>query len=105
MSEADMSAVPAAVEFGKAWVTEGLRWAYPLGAGHGPVNPLWRVAVDAEDPSRVVAARRNSPLVVGIGEARLARFGASGPLPGQGVAQCVGQRAQRQPGRGGRAER
>jgi glucosamine--fructose-6-phosphate aminotransferase (isomerizing) len=26
------------------------------------------VALDAEDPSRVVAARRNSPLVVGIGE-------------------------------------
>ena len=26
------------------------------------------VAVDAEDPTRVVAARRNSPLVVGIGE-------------------------------------
>ena len=26
------------------------------------------VAVDSEDPSRVVAARRNSPLVVGIGE-------------------------------------
>jgi glucosamine--fructose-6-phosphate aminotransferase (isomerizing) len=26
------------------------------------------VAVDAQDPSRVVAARRNSPLVVGIGE-------------------------------------
>jgi glucosamine--fructose-6-phosphate aminotransferase (isomerizing) len=26
------------------------------------------VAVDAHDPSRVVAARRNSPLVVGIGE-------------------------------------
>ena len=38
--------VPAAVEFGKAWVTEGLRWAYPLGAGHGPVNPLWAVARD-----------------------------------------------------------
>ena len=36
--------MPAAVEFGKAWVTEGLRWAYPLGAGHGPVNPLWAVA-------------------------------------------------------------
>ncbi len=36
--------VPEAVEFGKAWVTEGLRWAYPLGAGHGPVNPLWRVS-------------------------------------------------------------
>ena len=26
------------------------------------------VAVDAQDPSRVVAARRNSPLVVGLGE-------------------------------------
>ncbi len=38
--------VPQAVEFGKAWVTEGLRWAYPLGAGHGPVNPLWAAAVD-----------------------------------------------------------
>lgn len=36
--------VPDAVEFGKAWVTEGLRWAYPLGAGHGPVNPLWAVS-------------------------------------------------------------
>lgn len=40
------SAVPAAVEFAKAWITEGLRWAYPLGAGHGPVNPLWRIAAD-----------------------------------------------------------
>lgn len=43
--------VPAAVEFGKAWVTEGLRWAYPLGAGHGPVNPLWSV----RGPGRVEA--------------------------------------------------
>lgn len=38
------ASVPAAVAFGKAWVTEGLRWAYPLGAGHGPVNPLWAAA-------------------------------------------------------------
>ncbi|GAA4397105.1 bifunctional hydroxymethylpyrimidine kinase/phosphomethylpyrimidine kinase [Tsukamurella soli] len=38
--------VPDAVAFAKAWVTEGLRWAYPLGAGHGPVNPLWRVWAD-----------------------------------------------------------
>ncbi|WP_081585971.1 bifunctional hydroxymethylpyrimidine kinase/phosphomethylpyrimidine kinase [Tsukamurella sp. 1534] len=44
-------AVPEAVEFGKAWVTEGLRWAYPLGAGHGPVNPLWAVAVAAPSPA------------------------------------------------------
>jgi glucosamine--fructose-6-phosphate aminotransferase (isomerizing) len=37
-------------------VCRGLRGAFTL------------VAVDAQDPDRVVAARRNSPLVVGIGE-------------------------------------
>ncbi|WP_068188032.1 bifunctional hydroxymethylpyrimidine kinase/phosphomethylpyrimidine kinase [Mycobacterium sp. UM_CSW] len=35
--------VPDAVEFGKRWVTESLRAAYPLGAGHGPVSPLFRL--------------------------------------------------------------
>ena len=35
--------VPDAVSFAKKWVTRGLAAAYPLGAGHGPVNPLWRV--------------------------------------------------------------
>lgn len=35
--------VPDAVAFAKGWVTRGLAAAYPLGAGHGPVNPLWRV--------------------------------------------------------------
>lgn len=35
--------VPDAVAFAKAWVTRGLAAAYPLGAGHGPVNPLWRL--------------------------------------------------------------
>ena len=30
--------------FAKGWVSESIRWSYPLGAGHGPVNPLWRVA-------------------------------------------------------------
>ncbi|MGO3326246.1 bifunctional hydroxymethylpyrimidine kinase/phosphomethylpyrimidine kinase [Gordonia sp. (in: high G+C Gram-positive bacteria)] len=35
--------VPDALEFAKGWVTKGLQSAYPLGAGHGPVNPLWRV--------------------------------------------------------------
>nr|WP_221247652.1 bifunctional hydroxymethylpyrimidine kinase/phosphomethylpyrimidine kinase [Gordonia humi] len=35
--------VPDALEFAKGWVTRGLESAYPLGAGHGPVNPLWRV--------------------------------------------------------------
>jgi hydroxymethylpyrimidine kinase/phosphomethylpyrimidine kinase len=35
--------VPAAVVFGKKWVTRCLAAAYPLGAGHGPVSPLWRL--------------------------------------------------------------
>lgn len=36
--------VPEAVAFAKDWVTRSLGAAYPLGAGHGPVSPLWRVA-------------------------------------------------------------
>jgi hydroxymethylpyrimidine/phosphomethylpyrimidine kinase len=35
--------MPEAVAFGKAWVTECLRAAYPLGGGHGPVSALWRL--------------------------------------------------------------
>ena len=35
--------MPEAGAFGKAWVTECLRAAYPLGAGHGPVSALWRL--------------------------------------------------------------
>jgi len=36
--------VPDAVAFGKRWVTECLRAAYPLGQGHGPVSPLFRLS-------------------------------------------------------------
>jgi hydroxymethylpyrimidine/phosphomethylpyrimidine kinase len=36
--------VPDAVGFGKRWVTECLRAAYPLGRGHGPVSPLFRLS-------------------------------------------------------------
>jgi hydroxymethylpyrimidine/phosphomethylpyrimidine kinase len=36
--------VPDAVGFGKRWVTECLRAAYPLGAGHGPVSALFRLS-------------------------------------------------------------
>jgi hydroxymethylpyrimidine/phosphomethylpyrimidine kinase len=36
--------VPDAVTLGKRWVTECLRAAYPLGHGHGPVSPLWRLS-------------------------------------------------------------
>lgn len=35
--------VPDAVAFAKRWVTECLRGAYPLGHGHGPVSPLFRL--------------------------------------------------------------
>lgn len=36
--------VPDAVAFGKRWITECLRAAYPLGRGHGPVSALFRLA-------------------------------------------------------------
>ncbi|WP_156687765.1 bifunctional hydroxymethylpyrimidine kinase/phosphomethylpyrimidine kinase [Mycobacterium sp. Marseille-P9652] len=36
--------VPDAVGFGKRWVTECLRGSYPLGHGHGPVSPLFRLS-------------------------------------------------------------
>jgi hydroxymethylpyrimidine/phosphomethylpyrimidine kinase len=36
--------VPAAVRFGKHFVTTSVRHAYPLGAGVGPVSPFWRLA-------------------------------------------------------------
>jgi hydroxymethylpyrimidine/phosphomethylpyrimidine kinase len=36
--------VPDAVGFGKRWVTECLHAAYPLGRGHGPVSPLFRLS-------------------------------------------------------------
>lgn len=35
--------VPDAVAFGKCWITECLRAAYPLGHGHGPVSALFRL--------------------------------------------------------------
>ena len=35
--------VPDAVRFGKRCVVESVRHSYPLGAGHGPVSPLWAV--------------------------------------------------------------
>ena len=38
-------AMPDAVAFGKAWVTECLRAAYPIGQGLGPVSALFRLQV------------------------------------------------------------
>jgi len=38
-------AMPDAVAFGKAWVTECLRAAYPIGQGLGPVSALFRLRV------------------------------------------------------------
>ncbi|GAA1083124.1 bifunctional hydroxymethylpyrimidine kinase/phosphomethylpyrimidine kinase [Tsukamurella strandjordii] len=39
--------VPEAIAFGKDWVTRSLAAAYPVGAGHGPVNASWRLRPDA----------------------------------------------------------
>jgi hydroxymethylpyrimidine/phosphomethylpyrimidine kinase len=35
--------VPDAVAFGKRYIVAAVRHSYPLGAGHGPVSPLWAV--------------------------------------------------------------
>ncbi|HEY3609758.1 MAG TPA: bifunctional hydroxymethylpyrimidine kinase/phosphomethylpyrimidine kinase [Pseudonocardiaceae bacterium] len=41
---ADGAPVLEAVRFGKRFVTNSVRDAYPLGAGVGPVSPFWRLA-------------------------------------------------------------
>jgi len=38
------ASVPQAVAYGKRYVTQAVRHAYPLGAGVGPVSPFWRFA-------------------------------------------------------------
>ncbi len=43
-------AVPDAVAFGKRYVVESVRHSYPLGAGHGPISPLWTVRRWWEEP-------------------------------------------------------
>ena len=54
--------VPDAVAFAKRWVTECLRAAYPLGHGHGPVSPLFRLArVDPRRRSRASRTSRRQP--------------------------------------------
>ena len=46
--------VPDAAALAKRYVVEAVRHSYPLGAGHGPVSPLWTVRPWWEDvvPSR-----------------------------------------------------
>ncbi|MEV0076713.1 bifunctional hydroxymethylpyrimidine kinase/phosphomethylpyrimidine kinase [Nocardia neocaledoniensis] len=39
--------VPDAVAFAKEWTYRCLAASYDLGAGHGPVSPLWRLRADA----------------------------------------------------------
>ncbi|MFB7876719.1 bifunctional hydroxymethylpyrimidine kinase/phosphomethylpyrimidine kinase [Nocardia sp. NPDC056064] len=40
---ANGNSVPDAVEFAKEWTYRCLAASYDLGAGHGPVSPLWRL--------------------------------------------------------------
>lgn len=42
--------VPAAVAFGKRYITEAVRHSDPLGAGPGPVSPLWAIRPGWESP-------------------------------------------------------
>ena len=43
--------VPEAVAFAKRYIVEAVRHSYPLGAGHGPVSPLWAVRPWWEEPA------------------------------------------------------
>jgi hydroxymethylpyrimidine/phosphomethylpyrimidine kinase len=53
--------VPEAVTQAKRFVVEAVRNAYPLGAGHGPVSPLWVVRRwwDEQDPGDQRSNERN----------------------------------------------
>lgn len=42
--------VEDAVRFGKRYIVEAVRHSYPLGAGHGPVSPLWALRAWWNDP-------------------------------------------------------
>jgi hydroxymethylpyrimidine/phosphomethylpyrimidine kinase len=38
------STVPEAVAYGKRFIVRSVRDSYPLGKGHGPVSPFWRLS-------------------------------------------------------------
>jgi hydroxymethylpyrimidine/phosphomethylpyrimidine kinase len=42
--------VEEAVRFGKRYIVEAVRHSYPLGAGHGPVSPLWALRAWWDEP-------------------------------------------------------
>jgi hydroxymethylpyrimidine/phosphomethylpyrimidine kinase len=42
--------VPEAVAFGKRYIIEAVRHSYALGAGHGPISPLWTIRKWWEEP-------------------------------------------------------
>jgi hydroxymethylpyrimidine/phosphomethylpyrimidine kinase len=44
-------AVPDAVALAKRYIVQAVRHSYPLGAGHGPVSPLWAVRPWWEEPA------------------------------------------------------
>jgi hydroxymethylpyrimidine/phosphomethylpyrimidine kinase len=39
--------VPEAVAFARRYMVAAVRHSYPLGSGHGPVSPLWRIKTDS----------------------------------------------------------
>ena len=44
-------AVPEAVALAKRYILQAVRNSYPLGAGHGPVSPLWAIRHWWEEPT------------------------------------------------------
>jgi hydroxymethylpyrimidine/phosphomethylpyrimidine kinase len=46
--------VPDAVALGRRYIVEAVRHSYPLGAGHGPVSPLWAVRPWWERPDTMM---------------------------------------------------
>ncbi len=44
-------AVPDAVALARRYMVQAVRSSYPLGAGHGPVSPLWAIRPWWEDPA------------------------------------------------------
>ncbi len=54
--------VPDAVAVGKRFVIEAVRHSYPLGAGHGPVSPLWAIAGGGTRPTPGATGERGITL-------------------------------------------
>ena len=96
-------AVPDAVALGKRYMVQAVRSSYPLGAGHGPVSPLWAIRPwwdrhpDATRTDRCAIARAASATSVDgdehHGHARGPHRGPGVPLAGRDLHRRPDRRA------------